>query len=214
MFAASLRYIPVLAGALLLVQALPASVIIDPPGDFLPSYTDGPLNGDLDVLQAEVIYDGTDFVFTSTSAANIGTTKGGVFVWGINRGAGFATFPIIAPGVKFDVVFVIAPDGNSIVTDLASNVTTPIPSSAVSFSGADLSGRISASLLPSLGFAPEAYTVNLWPRSKLAFVDEVVSDFAPNNSNAAVTVIPEPTSLALVSLAVGVLLVHRRKRLS
>lgn len=175
-----------------------AAHINDPANDFLPSYT-GPHNADLDVLEAEVFLEGSSLRFTSHSAAAIGTTSGGVFVWGIDRGAGFATFPVIAPGVTFDAVAVLVPGGSSFVRDLATNVDTPI--SNVSFSGADLSAVVPLSAFPSLGAAPSQYTVNLWPRSELSFTDDVISDFAPDNSNAAVTVmatVPEPTSLALL----------------
>lgn len=188
-----------------------AAVIIDPAGDFLPSYT-GPLNGDLDVLRAEVFYTGVDFIFTSTSNAPIGTTPAGAFVWGINRGAGFATFPVIAPGVTFDAVVIAVPGSVAQVTDLASSVTTPLPAGSVTFNGPDLSIRVDASLLPSLGFTPQNYTVNLWPRSVLSFEDEVVSDFALDNSNAAVTATPEPSAAFLVLPALGGLLWARRRR--
>jgi hypothetical protein len=79
--------------AMCILPALsPAALISDPAGDFLPTYV-GPQNGDLDVLEAEVFFDGSSFLFTSTSNAAIGTTPGGVFVWGINRGAGLRLFP-------------------------------------------------------------------------------------------------------------------------
>lgn len=186
----------VAAMIILLTPTAHGAVIIDPEGDFLSIYT-GPENGDLDVLRAEVFFDGSIFNFTSTSAANVGTTPSGIFVWGINRGLGSETFPIIAPGVRFDAVVIIAPGGNSFVSDLNSMVMTPIPASDVSFSGPRLSARVPASTLPSLGFSQQNYTVNLWPRSELLFVDEVISDFAPDNSNAAVTTIPEPSTFAL-----------------
>lgn len=187
-----------------------AVMISDPVGDFIPSYT-GPTNPDLDVVTAEVFYDGSDFRFTSTSAGAIGTTPDGVFVWGVNRGAGFATFPVIAPGVTFDAVVILVPGGTSFVTDLASMITTDLMASDVSFSGAFLSGRVPQSLLPSLGLTPAEYTVNLWPRSELLLIDPVISDFAPDNSNASVTVIPEPASLLLFGSAVSVLVLLRRR---
>lgn len=192
-------------------QLVLAALITDPAGDFLPTYT-GPANGDLDVLSAEVFYDGSDFRFTSTSAANVGTTPGGVFVWGIDRGAGFLTFPVIAPGVTFDAVVVLAPGATSFVIDLASNVTTDLPAGSVSFNGAFLSGIVSGALLPSLGASPRDYTVNLWPRNEFLLVDEVISDFAPDNSNAAVTVVPEPGTLGLMAVTGALVLLRRRRR--
>lgn len=198
--------------ALLAVAALPttAAVISDPANDFLPTYT-GPKNGDLDVLSAQVFYDGANFTFTSTQNAPIGTTTGGIFVWGINRGAGTPGFPVIAPGVLFDSVFVINPAGGSTVRDLVSGAATPI--SNISISGASISGVVPLSALPTRGFAAINYTVNLWPRSP-GSGDPIISDFAPNNSNAAVTVLtPEPGTMGLFSLvSLGGLALLRRRR--
>jgi hypothetical protein len=188
-----------------------AAVIIDPPNDFLPTYT-GPTNGDLDVLEAEVFFDGSSFLFTSTSNAPIGTTPGGVFVWGINRGAGFATFPGIAPGVTFDSVVIIVPGGESFAMTLDTAMTTPIPSSDVAISGAFLSAAVPLAALPSLGAAAVDYTVNLWPRSELLLIDEVIADFAPDNSNAALTIIPEPVTGLYLSGGLAAVAVLRRRR--
>ncbi|HYO83087.1 MAG TPA: PEP-CTERM sorting domain-containing protein [Bryobacteraceae bacterium] len=195
MAVAALCILPVLSSA---------ALITDPAGDFLPSYI-GPRNGDMDVLQAEVFFDGSSFLFTSTSNAAIGTTPGGVFVWGINRGAGFATLPDIAPGVTFDSVVIIVPGGGSFAQALDTTGTTPIPAADVNISGAFLSARVPLSALPSLGATPDAYTVNLWPRSELLLIDPVVSDFAPNNSNAPVTVVPEPGTLLSLGAAFAAL---------
>ncbi|MGH9632080.1 MAG: hypothetical protein ACRD7E_27565, partial [Bryobacteraceae bacterium] len=191
------RNIALALAALCLSALSPAALITDPAGDFLPTHT-GPAKGDLDVVTAEVFFDGGSYVFTSTSNAAIGTTPGGVFVWGINRGAGFATFPDIAPGVTFDSVVIIVPGGDSFAMTLDTAMTTPIAGSDVFMSGAFLSARVPLSALPSLGAAPQNYTVNLWPRSELLLVDEVISDFAPDNSNAAVTVVPEPATAVLL----------------
>jgi hypothetical protein len=203
------------AACCLFMSPLTAALITDPPGDFLAGYT-GPTNGDLDVLQAEVFFDGSSYLFTSTSNASIGTTPGGVFVWGINRGAGFATFPVIAPGVTFDAVVIIVPGGNSFAMTLDTSLTTPIPAADVNISGAFLAARVPLSALPSLGAAPDAYTVNLWPRSQLLLIDEVISDFAPDNSNAAVTstVIPEPLTMATLGGALALLAAFGRMRKS
>ncbi len=188
----------------------PAATINDPAGDFLPSYA-GPQNGDLDVLNAEVFFDGSNFTFTSTQNAAVGTTTGGIYVWGINRGAGMAGFPTIAPGVLFDSVFVINPSGSSVVRDLISGTATPIAD--ITISGSSLSGVVPLSALPSQAFAPGNYQVNLWPRSPGAG-DSFVSDFAPDNSTVSVTVTPEPATLPLFALAslMGVFFLKRRFR--
>jgi hypothetical protein len=67
----------------LAMTAAPArATITDPEGDFLSVYT-GPKNGDLDVVSADAVRSGSDFVtLTGTHAAAIGTTTGAAYVWG------------------------------------------------------------------------------------------------------------------------------------
>jgi hypothetical protein len=187
--------------------------ITDAAGDWLPSYT-GPrnslLNGDLDILKAQVFFDGRNFLFTSTSAGNIGSTTGGFFVWGMNRGQGTARFSTLAPGVLFDWVLSITPGGAITTRDLISGTTTTINSSAVTFSGATLTALIPANLLPSLGFSLADFTANLWPRVPGGL--EGIADFAPDNRNFAVTVTPEPATFALLGTGLFGVLVLRRRR--
>ncbi len=199
---------------LLLTSVVPsmAAVITDPAGDFLPSYT-GLKNGDLDVLNAQVFFDGINFLFTSTQNGPIGQTPTGIYVWGIDRGAGTVGFPDIAPGVTFDAVFVINPSGTSTLRDLISSTTTTI--SNITVSGNTVSGIVPLSALPSRGLTPSNYMVNLWPRSGAAG-NSAISDFAPNNSDALVTTTPEPGTLSLFATALSgvVLVLRRRKKLS
>lgn len=197
---------------LLFASALPigAAVISDPANDFLPTYT-GPKTGDLDVITAQVFFDGTNFTFTSTQNGLIGTTPAGIFVWGINRGSGTPGFPVIAPGVLFDSVFIINPSGASTFRDSISGVATPITN--ITVSGATVTGVVPLSVMPTRGFAAINYTVNLWPRSGAAG-DGALADFAPNNSNAAVTVLtPEPGTMGFVAFfsVAGLALARRRK---
>jgi hypothetical protein len=193
---------------------LTAAAIIDPAGDFINVYT-GPVNGDLDVLRAEVFLDPAAGAlrFTSTSAADIGTTPTGIFVWGINRGAGFANFANIGlPNIMFDAVVIITAGGGGFVMTLDNSIQTNLPSAAITINGPDISATAPLSLLPSLGLAPAAYTVNLWPRSAPIINQvDVISDFAPDDRNAAVTVVPEPATLGLSVLGLAILAYARRR---
>ena len=188
-----------------------AQPITDPAGDFLSTFT-GPHNGDLDVLSAQVLFNGSQFMFTSRQNGAIGTTPGALYVWGVNRGSGTSPGGAFAPDVKFDAVVVFNPAGGSFVRDLRSAVNTPL--SGVTFSGNMIGGMVPLALLPSLGFAPSAYTVNLWPRTGLAN-DAQIADFAPDTHNFAVTTTPEPGTWALLGTGLtllGGVAMRRRQR--
>jgi hypothetical protein len=170
-------------------EASRRSRINDRAGDFLASFT-GPRNPDLDVLRGEVSFDGASFTFQSTSAGPIGTTPGALFVWGVNRGAGTARFPDIAPGVLFDAVVIAQADGTGRVVDLTATPPAPtvLPAGSVTINGNNITIRVPAALLPSKGFTPgREYTVNHWPRTG-AGNNNQISDFAPDNSNVPVRI--------------------------
>lgn len=185
-------------------RASSATPIVDPAGDFMPTFG-GLHNGDLDVLAADVKFDFTNFYFHALLNGPIGQTTGGIYVLGFNRGAGTAGFgaSLGLNGVLFDRVIVI----NNNDTSTTAGVT-------VTHSGRDIFAVIPAALpaMASTGFAPQDYTWNLWPRDPLSAAGvAAISDFAPDNSNAAVDVVPEPATLTLLlsGLAVGY---RKRKR--
>jgi len=81
--------------------------------------------------------------------------------------------------------------------------------------GSTIIGEIDGSFLPSTGFAKIAYTWNLWPRDGTLTGFAAISDFAPDNTNAAVTVVgaePEAGTCALMALGLGALASVRRRR--
>lgn len=180
----------------------------DPANDYLSTYT-GPQNGDLDVLTFDATFDGTTFTFSQTSNGTVGTTPGGIFVWGVNRGGNTAGFGAFRPGVLFDSVVIADPGGNSAV--VVSGVRAPLTPSATTVSGNMISVAFAASLLPSNGFAPGAYQVNLWPRNGLGN-NAQISDFAPDNSDVTVRTVPEPASLALMLVGLMAAGACRRKQ--
>lgn len=205
----------VLAAFALAPQVSRAATITDPVGDFLPTYT-GPLNGDMDVISVGAVQDGTSVTLTATMNGAIGTTAGGLYVLGINRGGGLPllTFgsPSVGAGVNFDAVAVLIPTGGSFVDILLPNAQAPTPLSTVTFSGSTLTAVIPFALLPTNGFAPAQYLYNLWPRDGLNTSDNgQISDFAPNASSFTASV-PEPAGWTIMLLGFGGLGAALRRR--
>jgi PEP-CTERM motif len=190
-----------------------AEPIIDAPNDFLSTFTTGPKNGDLDVLSAEVFFDGTNFTFTSTENGPIGTTDGSLFVWGVDRGLHNRFFGDFRPGVLFDIVIVLRPDLTGLVIDFAPNPAAPVDLApgSVTKNGNTIQAVVPAYLLPSKGLLPADYRANFWPRVGLDAANNAqISDFAPENSDAAVTLTPEPSTLLF--LGGGLIVVARLRR--
>jgi hypothetical protein len=200
-----------LVAAALWVPALgqAADSISDPLGDFLPTFAgSAAASPDLDVLGATVTYDAGNnlFTFSSVQAGAVGSTATGLYVWGVNRGAGAAGFAANGlGGVLFDAVVLLRPNGTGSVGGNA------LPAGAVTVSGNTITGTVSGALLPSTGFLPANYTFNLWPRDTAFAGFGAISDFAPNNANFTAVPVPEPATWLLTSLGLAGLLAWRRK---
>jgi hypothetical protein len=186
--------------------------VTDPAGDFLTTFA-GPHNGDLDVLNAEVFFDGVNFTFRSTENGPIGSTAGSLFVWGVDRGLHNPFFGSFRDGVLFDVVVVLRPDLTGTVIDFSPEQAAPqdlVPGS-VTVNGNTIQGIVPASLLPSKGSLPADYRMNIWPRTGLNALDNTqISDFAPDNSVAAVTT-PEPATMLLLGMGLAIFALARRR---
>ena len=104
----------------------------------------------------------------------------------------------------------MTPGVSTVVRDLISGTSTTLAAGATTINGSALDVVVPGALLPSTGFALAQYGVNLWPRVG-AGNNNQISDFAPNNSDFALTV-PEPISIALVGAGLVGVLVGRRRR--
>lgn len=193
-----------------------AATVVDTPDDFLPTYA-GPLGADLDVLTTEAFLDNVNNTLsvTTTLGGSVGTTPGAFYVFGFNRGEGTERFvtgtPSIGAGVSFDLVLLLRPDGSAQVNDIVGGVNTPLPANSVLISGNTISSiALPLSLFPTRGFAATDYTFNLWPRVSTVVGNTAVSDFAPDASNAGLTVVPAP-SVAGGLLAAGLFGTARRR---
>ena len=207
-----------LAGAVS-IAATPALALTDAADDFLLATYTGPQAGDLDILSASAAYDGSSFHLSATLAATPGTTPGGIYVWGVNRGAGAPrlTFgmPSVGAGVLFDAVAVMFPDGMgrvAILPAMGPPAITNLPG-LVEVDGNTISASFAASLLPGNGFAPEDYTFTLWSRARVNPLTDgdnaEIADFAPSLQAA----VPEPATWAVMILgfaSAGLALRRRR----
>ena len=200
----ALRHMSLCALAALVPVAAQATTVVDPKGDFVIGYNDAA--PDLDVLSFSVEYDAASRNFTlgATMAGAINPATVGVYIIGVNTGTGpNAPFAALgAPDVRFNQTVRVNKDGNGLVG------TNPI---SVTISGSSFTAVVPLSLLPPMGFSPETYGWNLWPRNGTG-AGTFVTDFAPNNG--LIAAVPEPASWVMMMAgigAVGVVLRRRRR---
>ena len=172
-----------------------AATVLDPTGDFLPSYIFDH-DPDLDVTSFSVDFnEATDtFLLGASLAGAVDLSEEGFYVIGVNTGTGaIDPFGDIGNGnVTFDQVVVLQKDGsvNLGAATLVGNVFTI---------------SVPLSLLPTTGADPQAYGFNLWPRygAELGGNDQI-SDFAPNNALLTTNgVVPEPATWLTMLLGFG-----------
>ena len=213
----------ILSSAALLVSASAASAAIsDPTSDFLLTYT-GPANGDVDIISADVAFTGSAFVFSETMNGPVGTTPNSLFVWAINRGAGIARPALAPPAIGstllWDAVVVMFPDGllRVVTFPAAGPPTITNIAGGTSVSGSSLSALVGLPLLPSTGFAPTAYTFELWSRVRVNpaadGLTSEVADLAPN-AGPIFAAVPEPATWMSMLLGFALIGGMMRRKLS
>jgi hypothetical protein len=82
----------------------------------------------------------------------------------------------------------LAPTAN--VVDLASGITTALPTGSATISGRTVSVSVATNWLPSTGLAPSQYRFNYWPEDGMSpDTSAVVASFLPATNNAQVGVL-------------------------
>lgn len=138
-----------------------------------------------------------NIVLTARMSGPIFTGGPNFYVWGFDRGGAVNTvapFPD-EPNVKFNAVVVVTADpanGTNLtgIVNLLDGSTPKSVTSAVLLAPDTMQIVVAASLLPSTGFAPPAYTWNLWPRNALGGAPSAqIASFIPDNQMA--TLMPQ-----------------------
>lgn len=180
-----------------------ASTVLDPVGDFLPSFTGTP-SPDLDVTSFSVGLDpsATSFSLGAVLAGDINPALAGFYVIGVNTGSG-AIHPFAGigePNVTFNQVVVVQKNGTA---------TLGSHSLAVLLSGNQFIVSVPLSLLPSTGATAANYGFNVWPRFGSTVTGNAqISDFAPDNallSANGLLAVPEPASWLTMLLGFGLI---------
>ena len=146
---------------------------------------------------------------------NIDTRSQKLYVFGVDRGAGAAgrnlVFqgplggePKIGSGVLWDAAVGLMASGQAVFFDALNPGLVTLPNVPVTISGNQITATVPLSLFPSQGFKLKEYTYNLWTRSELSLANTVVSDFAPDNDDAPVSIAGKRHKFELVRSAKAV----------
>ena len=198
------------AGFTIHAQALP---FIDSGNDFLPTYA-GAKDADLDVVQVDVVIDpqAQTITFSGSMKGNIDPRSQKLYVFGVDRGRGsvgrdlvfqgaLGGEPKIGSGVRWDAAAVLTASGQTLFFDALNPGFVPLPNVAATITGNQITATLPLSLFGSQGSKFKEYTYNLWPRSEASLANTVVSDFAPDNGNAPVSIAGKQFKFDLVRSA-------------
>jgi len=193
----------------------------DQRGDFSPIYGGNKnADADLDVRFAQVFYNPSaqTITFLAQMWGTIGTTPGGFYVWGINRGPGteqfnLPTVPVenrTGAGVFFDTVLVLRPGQLTLGAPIVLSSRSTTLNDTLSLTIPIVSGTtLFPNPFPSTFLPIEQWTYNLWPRTGAPGVtgNAQISDFAPDNANILTTIgVPEPMSVVAMGTGMGLVL--------
>lgn len=196
---------------LIMLPTMASATITDPPNDLLPTYL-GPSGADIDILSADITFDGTNFHLSTTEAGAIGSTPNSLFAWAVNRGAGVARPPAAPPAgsaIPWDAVVVMFPDGTLRVVTFIGNTPSILTLAGQTIVGGNsLSATVPLALLPSTGFAGSDYTFSLWSRvrttSGVDGPNSEVADLLAGSGTLQATAVPEPATWMSLLLGLGV----------
>jgi hypothetical protein len=203
-------------------QATPCGFQVCDDAGILQTFV-GTAGEDLDVRGASAFYDSGNVFLTAQMGADIGTTAGGFYVWGVDTGSPIDFFkaehdsplfadasgvkspdPLVGVGVNFDTFIVLHTDGTGSINYFSpDHQAQSLAAGAISITGDTISVVIPQTLLfATNGDDISHFGFNIWPRNG-GFRNDQVTDFAPDSSNFQATAVPEPATWAMMILGVG-----------
>lgn len=200
--------------------SLAVTSLVDPVGDFLPTYLGNPAtSAGLDVVSVGAVYNVVNNTFTlsSTLAGPVRTTDLSFYNWNVDTGGGILLFANLGiTGVYTDgrLVMDFQAAGNGALVGTAAVLTDTgisfLPASSMTASGNSISVTFSASVFPSHGYAPNKYLWSMFTSTVPPGGILTIADFAPDNASFTAAAVPEPGSWALMLAGVAVIALRRR----
>jgi hypothetical protein len=199
----------------------------DPHGDLLATFAgDKDHSPDLDVRHLEATYDYNSIRLSAQMWGDIGTTSNGLYIWGVDRGAGTPFLDelpgpkIGGPDVTFDSFLQLNNDGTGFAVVFhpvpGNTVGTPdvfdFSADQITIAGDTISVVVPRAWLPSTGADISQYGFNMWPRIIGTGNNSFVSDFGPDTTNMTANAVPEPATWAMMITGFGLVGSTLRRR--